>query len=50
VEFRHLRRHRIGRAEAEQVLNNNPLDLECPTEGGAERYKSRGITDSEVAL
>ena len=48
--IRHVRRHRINPAEVQQVLYNNPLDLEYETESGEERYKSLGVTDSGRAL
>ena len=44
--IRRVRRHRIDPAEVQQVLNNNPLDLDYETESGEERYKSLGVTDS----
>ena len=40
----HLRRHRVSREEFEELLQNEPLDLEYETETGEERYKSLGAT------
>lgn len=47
---RHLRRHRVTPAEFEQVLLNDPLDMETQNEAGEERFKSIGITDSGRVL
>lgn len=41
---RHLQRHRVSRQEFEELLQNEPLDLEYETETGEERYKSLGAT------
>jgi uncharacterized protein len=40
----HLRRHKVTPQEFEEVLLNDPLDLEYETETGEERYKSLGAT------
>jgi uncharacterized DUF497 family protein len=40
----HLRRHKVTPIEFEEVLLNEPLDLEYETETGEERYKSLGAT------
>lgn len=40
----YLRRHRVSRDEFEELLQNEPLDLEYETETGEERYKSLGAT------
>ncbi|MGD0048008.1 MAG: BrnT family toxin [Bryobacteraceae bacterium] len=40
----HLRRHRVTRNEFEELLRNEPLDLDYETETGEERYKSLGAT------
>jgi uncharacterized DUF497 family protein len=32
-------------AEFEQVMNNNPLDLDCEVTGEEDRYRSVGITN-----
>ena len=37
ANIRHLRRHRIGPLEFEQVLVNNPLDLDYQTQDGEDR-------------
>jgi uncharacterized DUF497 family protein len=42
--IRHLGRHKITPREFEEVLLNDPLDLEYQTEGGEDRYKSLGAT------
>ena len=47
---RHLRSHRVSPQEFEQVLWNDPLELEYQTESGEERYKSLGITDAGRVL
>ena len=46
----HLRSHRVSPREFEQVIENNPLDLEFQTERGEERYKSLGVTGRGRAL
>ncbi len=43
---RHIQSHRISTRAAEQVIANDPLDLEYQVESGEERYKSLGLTDS----
>lgn len=40
----HLRRHKVTPQEFEEVLLNDPLDLEYETGTGEERYKSLGAT------
>jgi len=40
----HLRRHCVTQDEFEELLQNEPLDLEYDTETGEERYKSLGAT------
>jgi uncharacterized DUF497 family protein len=40
----HLRRHRVTQEEFEELLQNEPLDLDYETETGEERYKSLGAT------
>lgn len=40
----HLRRHRVSKNEFEELLQNEPLDLEYQTATGEERYKSLGAT------
>jgi uncharacterized DUF497 family protein len=40
----HLRRHRVAPAEFEEVLLNDPLDLEYQIEDGEARYKALGAT------
>ena len=47
---KHLKLHRVSRKEFEQVICNEPLDLEYQTESGEERYKSLGVTDKGRAL
>lgn len=42
---RHLRGHRVSPEEFEQVILNDPFDLEYQTETGESRYKSFGVTD-----
>ena len=42
---KHLRGHRVSPREFEQVIANDPLDLEYQVENGEERYKSLGATD-----
>ena len=42
--IRHLARHKITPREFEELLLNDPLDLEYQTEGGEERYESLGAT------
>jgi uncharacterized DUF497 family protein len=40
----HLKRHRVTPSEFEELLQNEPLDLEYETETGEGRYKSLGAT------
>jgi uncharacterized DUF497 family protein len=40
----HLRRHRVTKEEFEELLQNEPLDLDYETETGEERYRSLGAT------
>ena len=42
---KHVARHRVTPAEAEQVVLNDPLDLEMQTEDGEERLVQLGATD-----
>jgi uncharacterized DUF497 family protein len=44
--IRHLARHKIAKAEAEQVLLNRPLDLESHLRNGEERMAQVGETDA----
>lgn len=44
--IRHLEAHRVSPEEFEQVIVNDPLDLEYQVEGGEERYRALGITDN----
>ena len=46
----HLRTHRVSPQEFEQVIENDPVDLEYRVENGEERYKSIGVTDKLRAL
>ena len=48
--IRHLRRHRVAPHEFEEVLFNDPLDLEYQTESGEARYKSLGATNKGRVL
>ena len=43
--IRHLKRHRVTTNEFEEVIMNEPLDLEYQTERGEPRYKSLGGTN-----
>lgn len=47
---RHLKSHDVSPQEFEQVIENDPLDLEYRLESGEERYKSLGVTDKGRAL
>ncbi len=42
----HIAQHGISPAEAEQVINNNPLDLDFDTRNGEERTAQLGPTDA----
>jgi uncharacterized DUF497 family protein len=42
----HIARHKISPQEAEQVLLNDPLDLEIQTVDDEERFTQVGATDS----
>jgi len=50
ANIRHLRRHRITAKEFEEVILNEPLDLEFQTENGEPRYKSLGATNGGRVL
>lgn len=41
---KHLKSHRVSPQEFEQVIANDPFDLEYQIESGEERYKSLGVT------
>jgi len=41
---RHMAVHKVTPAEFEQVLNNDPLDLDCEWIDNEERYRSVGLT------
>jgi uncharacterized protein len=43
--IRHLARHEIASAEAEQIILNRPLDLESNLRNGEERVAQVGETD-----
>ena len=47
---RHLKSHRVSPHEFEEVIANDPLDLQYQLENGEERYKSLGVTDSGRVL
>ncbi len=42
----HLHAHKVAPAEFEQVLNNDPIDLDFDLIGDEERYRSVGLTNS----
>ena len=42
---RHLGAHKVAPTEFEQLLNNNPLDLNFELVNNEERYRSVGLTD-----
>jgi uncharacterized protein len=42
---KHLAAHKVMSAEFEQVLNNDPLDLDYDSIDGEERYRSVGLTN-----
>lgn len=42
----HIAAHRVGCKEAEQVIQNEPFDLEFQTEDGEERFVQIGETDA----
>jgi uncharacterized DUF497 family protein len=41
----HIARHQVSPGEAEQVIDNDPLDLEAETVDGEQRITSVGSTD-----
>jgi uncharacterized DUF497 family protein len=43
---KHLAAHRVGPAEFEEVLSNDPIDLNFDVIGDEERFRSVGLTDS----
>ena len=42
---KHLGAHRVAPAEFEQLLNNDPVDLDFDLIGNEERYRSVGLTN-----
>lgn len=42
---KHLAAHKVTPAEFEQLMNNDPLDLDYVVIDGEERYRSIGITN-----
>ena len=42
---KHLAAHKVAPAEFEQLLNNNPLDLDYQLIDNEERYRSVGLTN-----
>ncbi len=42
----HIEEHGVSPAEAEQVVTNEPLDLEFQTEAGEERFAQLGETNA----
>jgi uncharacterized DUF497 family protein len=42
---KHLAAHKVTPAEFEQMLNNDPLDLDYDLIDGEERYRSVGLTN-----
>ena len=47
---KHIARHLVSTDEAEQAVNNDPLDLEMQTESGEERLVQLGETDKHRIL
>jgi len=47
---KHLKLHRVSRQEFQQVIANDPLDLEYQTESEEERFKSLGVTNKGRVL
>jgi uncharacterized DUF497 family protein len=43
---KHLAAHKVTRDEFEQVMNNEPLDLDYEMTNREERYRSVGLTNS----
>lgn len=41
----HITRHQVSPGEAEQIIENDPLDIEAETVDGEERTTSVGCTD-----
>jgi len=46
----HLAVHKVAPEEFEQLLLNDPLDIESQVSGDEERYRSVGVTDSGKIL
>jgi len=44
-DTRHLAKHQVTRAEFEQVMNGDPMDLEYQVADDEERYRSLGVTN-----
>ena len=47
---KHLKSHGVSPQEFEQVIVNDPLDLEYQVESSEERYKALGVTDNGRVL
>ena len=43
---KHLAAHKVKPADFEQVLNNDPLDLDYEAIDGEKRYRSVGLTNA----
>ena len=46
----HLAAHKVSPVEFEQLLNNDPLDLQYQVIGAEERYRSVGVTKTGRVL
>jgi uncharacterized DUF497 family protein len=42
---RHLAKHKVTRAEFEQVMNNDPMDRDYELADDEERFRSVGVTN-----
>jgi predicted DNA binding CopG/RHH family protein/uncharacterized DUF497 family protein len=47
---KHLAAHKVTRAEFEQVMNSEPMDLDCEVIDDEHRYRAVGLTDNGASL
>jgi uncharacterized DUF497 family protein len=47
---KHLAAHKVTRAEFEQAMNSDPIDLDCEVIDDEDRYRAVGLTDNGAFL
>jgi predicted DNA binding CopG/RHH family protein/uncharacterized DUF497 family protein len=47
---KHLAAHKVTRAEFEQAMNSDPIDLDCDVIDDEDRYRAVGVTDNGAFL